>query len=219
MVCTEGLSNDSIVYSVGIGFDISFDVALHRAFGVHIFAFDPTFSRERRWKRLLSKYGLKDSSHFRFMQLGLGGREALLPIFRPSKGRGPLERSQCTSASAEAKRRAEAPVAVAAVARLPTLMLLQQHAQVRLLKMDIEGAEFSVLANTSATRQWLRTAPPDQIAVEFHERFGGSCHSAAREAAVALLRACGFSVRYISPNREEMLFVRSALPSPVRCAA
>ncbi len=41
-VCPRDLSASSIVYSFGVGEDISFDVALIHQFGLRVHAFDPT---------------------------------------------------------------------------------------------------------------------------------------------------------------------------------
>jgi hypothetical protein len=44
----SGMSQESVVYSIGVGEDISFDLELIRRFGVQIHAFDPT-PRSIRW--------------------------------------------------------------------------------------------------------------------------------------------------------------------------
>ena len=41
-VATTGLGPESVVYSFGVGEDISFDIALIKAFGMRVNAFDPT---------------------------------------------------------------------------------------------------------------------------------------------------------------------------------
>ena len=41
-VCYDDLSKDSIIYSVGIGYDTSFDEELIKSFGCKVQAFDPT---------------------------------------------------------------------------------------------------------------------------------------------------------------------------------
>jgi len=67
-VASERLSSRLVVWSIGIGEDISFDLALHDAYGMPIEAFDPT-PRSLAWVREQSlpaayrvhPYGLADS--------------------------------------------------------------------------------------------------------------------------------------------------------------
>lgn len=226
MICPDMLSSASVVYSVGIGGDISFDVALHRRHGVQIFAFDPTIS-QADWSRILRGFGSKSSSSsFRFMQMGIGGQEGTLPLTNPTE-RGSSKKSTGTGNCAgqpnlgrmvATHSRAQLDVSTAVVARVSTVMLLYQHRHVDLLKLDAEGGEFSIFANNSATRMWLRRSPPDQIALEFHDRKQfGICTPARRASIMMLLHACGYSTRYVSKSNEEVLLVRSAPPSLLGC--
>ena len=44
------LSNSSLVLSVGIATDVTFDVAVARRFGARVFAADPTITRAEFWQ-------------------------------------------------------------------------------------------------------------------------------------------------------------------------
>ena len=48
IICPRGLREDSIVYSLGVGTDISFDLSLIEVFGLNVWAFDPT-PKSLRW--------------------------------------------------------------------------------------------------------------------------------------------------------------------------
>src|SRR5450432_2602490 len=47
-MCPVGLSEKSVIYSFGVGEDVSFDLGLIQHFGMQIHAFDPT-PRSVRW--------------------------------------------------------------------------------------------------------------------------------------------------------------------------
>src|SRR5262245_45261334 len=47
-ICPDSLGPQSVVYSVGVGEDISFDLALIERFGLQVHAFDPT-PKSVRW--------------------------------------------------------------------------------------------------------------------------------------------------------------------------
>ena len=56
----EGLDHDSIVYSLGVGDDIAFDLSIIEGFGAEVHAFDPTPSSIE----MLSAADLPDRFHF-----------------------------------------------------------------------------------------------------------------------------------------------------------
>ena len=57
---TQGIDQDSIVYSLGVGEDIAFDLFIIDRFGAEVHAFDPTPSSIK----MLSKMSLPDRFHF-----------------------------------------------------------------------------------------------------------------------------------------------------------
>jgi len=58
-------------------------------------------------------------------------------------------------------------------------------------------------------REWLRCNPPQQIAIEFHDRFFKKAKWVSRASVQKLLRRCGYTLRHQSaPTKEEVLFVR-----------
>jgi len=87
-VLTDVLTTDSVVYSAGIGEDISFDVELIKRFGVHVHAFDPT-PRSLAWLRTQ-----KLPEGFQPHEYGLADRDGTLTFFPPEGARhAPIHRS------------------------------------------------------------------------------------------------------------------------------
>ena len=71
-ICPTGLGSDSIIYSVGIGTDISFDLALIERYGVTVHAFDPT-PRSIAWLETQSL-----PARFKWRQIGLAAYDGHL---------------------------------------------------------------------------------------------------------------------------------------------
>ena len=85
--------------------------------------------------------------------------------------------------------------------RLPTIMRDLGHDRIDLVKMDIEGAEFSVLDDLVDNNVLA-----SQLLVEFHHRFEGIGIGKSREA-IRKLKSHGYRVFHVSPSGEEVSFV------------
>lgn len=177
------LGRDSIVYSVGVGEDVSFDLALIGRFGSTVHAFDPT-PRSIDWVRgqeldtrfVLHEYGLADfDGNATFHAPSDPGHVSHTLLERPSGGRS-----------------IEVPMRT-----LRTIMRDLGHDRIDLLKMDIEGAEYGVIADLA--RSSIR---PTQLLVEFHHRFPGVGPHRTAEA-IRTLRSIGYRVFAISATNEE----------------
>ena len=86
---------------------------------------------------------------------------------------------------------------------LRTIMKDLGHEQIDVLKMDIEGAEYGVLAGLLES-----TVRPVQILVEFHHRFS-SLHKSQTLKAVKELREAGYALAHISSTGREFSFVHN----------
>lgn len=144
------LGPESIVYSAGVGGDISFDLALIEQFGCHIWGFDPTpFS-------IAFVAAQKLPPEWHFEPVGLWTERTSL-IFSPVAGQ--------TSGSSSITRPGNDAAAFAApVDTLPNLMARFGHDHVDVLKMDIEGAEGPVLDDLLQS-----TLRPSVLLVEYDQ--------------------------------------------------
>jgi len=187
-ICPDELSSESIVYSFGIGENISFDLELISHFGVNVHSFDPT-PRSLEW---LDRQKLPE--RFIVHRYGLANYEGACMLFPP-------ENPLYVSHSAIQRRSSASPIEVP-VHKIGTIMQLLGHDRINLLKMDIEGAEYDVLADLLATG--IRV---DQLLVEFHHRWPSVGLDRTREAIRQLNRA-GHHIFNVSPNGEEYSFKR-----------
>jgi FkbM family methyltransferase len=186
-VCPRDLSASSVVYSMGVGEDISFDRALIQGFGLQVHAFDPT-PRSIEWVQkqivppelVFHPYGIA----------GFDGNCAFLPPENPAHVSHTIM-----------KRESLRPAIEVPVHRLGTIMKMLSHKRIDLLKMDIEGAEYGVLADMLAHH-----IPVKQLLVEFHHRWPHIGVEKTKQA-IRTLNAAGYRIFSVSPSGEEYGFL------------
>lgn len=132
------LGPESVVYSAGIGGDVTFDKALIKLRGCRIYGFDPTPTAIDFVANQFKAGEL--SSLFHFTPTGLWDSETTLTFFAP-KTRGWVGSYSALNLQGTEDRESIA----APVKRLSTLMQDNRHSHIDLLKMDIEGAEYRVI--------------------------------------------------------------------------
>ena len=183
-------SSTSIVYSFGVGMNATFDVDLIKKFGVTVYAFDPT-PLSIEWVKgqdlperfVMHEYGIADFDG----DVTFNPAEGLThspntPDDRPSTGSGAVS---------------------VPVKRLETIMRQLGHDHIDLLKMDIEGSEYTVIDDL--VRSAVR---PGQVLVEFHHRFENVGLDMTK-AAVQALKGAGYSLVHVSDSGEEYSFLKA----------
>jgi hypothetical protein len=144
-ICTpQALPSRPIVYSFGIGDNISFDMDMAGLFGSDVFMFDPSPSVVKSFERFTSGRQC-GRGHLYFQPVGLG------PVSSagPEQWKLVIEGKACT------------------VQSFGEIAGGHHHARVDILKMDIEGGEFAALKNILAS-QTLVALQVRQLLVEFH---------------------------------------------------
>lgn len=189
-VAPTGLSADSVVYSFGIGTDISFDLSLIETYGVTVHAFDPT-PASVAW---LETQALPPQ--FACQALGIGAYDGTATFFPPAD---PAHVSHSVVPGAT-----DRPGVEVSVRRLSTIMNTLGHGRVDVLKLDIEAAEYEVLDDILASG-----VRPHQLLVEFHHRMPGIGLDRTRRA-VANLKAAEYRIFAASDTGEEYSFILSA---------
>lgn len=185
-VSPERLCATSIVYSFGVGEDISFDLELIRRFGLTVHAFDPT-PRSIQW---ISRQSVPEQ--FIFHNYGIAEFDGQAQFFPPDDP---------THVSHSMVRRQNGVSLAVSVYRLTTIMQMLGHQSIDLLKMDVEGAEYAVLQTIVESQTRVQ-----QLLVEFHHRWRGIGLNRTREL-MGKLNAVGYRTFDISPTGEEYSFV------------
>ena len=186
------LSIESIVYSVGVGSNVDFDLALVDSFGLTVHAFDPT-PRSIDW---VKQQDLPEN--FVFHELGLAAFDGEIDFYPPAKSTSshfsPVNRYGHQSGQVE---RIRAPVR-----RLESIARDLGHGHIDLLKMDIEGGEYEVLEDLLAT-----AIPIRQLLIEFHHMFKTIGLQQTLDA-IENLKHAGFALIHISERSYEFSFRR-----------
>jgi len=171
-----------------MGKEISLETELARRFEMEVHAFDPT-PESLEW---VATQKLPNNMYVH--PVGIADRDGVLEFAAP-RAAGEV------SLSAIRAEGAGVPVRLN-VSTLDTLMLSYSEGRpLVLLKMDVEGSEYSVINHLVAS-----TIRPKQLLVEFHHRFPGVGIEATKRA-VQQLRDVGYRTARVSASGEEFTFV------------
>ncbi len=190
-IAKGSLDENSVVYSIGIGQDTSFDQSLIDSYQLQVFAYDPT-PASIAWVRSNIV-----SSRFIFNPLALSEVDGFLTLYGPA----PNVADQ-VSASVHQSHAASKPYSVPCQT-FDSMLKSNEHSSCDLLKMDIEGAEYPVLKQIC--KSGLINCVK-QLLIEFHHFFPG-IRITETNAIVKELRRHGFRIAWISRTNHEYLFV------------
>jgi FkbM family methyltransferase len=188
------LSSKSIIYSFGIGKDITFDKACIRYHGCHVYGFDPTP------KSIAYIKSLPPNDKFHFYDFAVSPDvtkhiEFFLPA-HPKGVSGSLEHNSAVDGSNSIKVLAKSFADITAELG---------HKHIDVVKIDIEGSEYELL--DTILKSNIRI---DQLLIEFHDRYFPDGIEKSR-AIVKKLEAAGYGVFGSSMNFEEISFIKREL--------
>lgn len=190
-VVPDLLAKDSVVYSFGIGEDISFDEDLISEYGCFVYAYDPT----PKSKIFIEKK--TPSSLFKYFECGIADYDGKTKFFLPAND----EYVSCTTYNRWGYDERERVPLEVNVKKLSTMMRENSHSHIDLLKMDVEGSEYSVIDNILKENISIK-----QICVEVHHRFSGMGIGKTQKM-VQELNKKGFYIVAISDTKEEYTFI------------
>ncbi len=188
VVAPDKLNSKSIVYSFGVGTDVSFDLSLIQKFNLTVHAFDPT-PKSIEW---VKKQNVP--SQFVLHEYGLANYDGKA-LFNPPSNPDHVSHS-IVQAFASTNNNFEVDVY-----KLKTIMEKLGHQQIDLLKMDIEGSEYDVIDDIINSKINI-----SQILIEFHHRFESVTVKKSKDA-IKKLNLQGYKVFDVSPTGEEFSFI------------
>ena len=189
------IKSDSVIYSVGVGSNIDFDLALINEFNVVIHAFDPT-PRSVEW---VKNQSLPDN--FKFHPIGLAAENGTMNFFPPARA------SSTHFSPVKRYDEDDKDLITAPVKNLETIASELNHNFIDLLKMDIEGAEYEVIDSLISNGVSI-----NQILIEFHHMYKGIPINKTIQA-VRKLEKMGFELFNISQRTYEFSFIKKDLSS------
>lgn len=195
-VCCRGWENKEkiIIYSFGIGEDLSFSVQLATKWKqCEIYAFDPT-------PRSISYVDKFDKSIFRkfeFYPIGLSDKDYIANFYLP-KNLEHVSGSEIINPVVDNRN-----IVKVQMHTLKYIMNMLGHNSIDLLKMDIEGSEFKVIPQILEEN----VGKIEQICMETHNRFYEDGEMKVKNI-LNILYKNQYKHIYTSENKEELTFVK-----------
>lgn len=190
----ELLGPDSIVYSLGVGDSIDFDLHLIERYSLTVHTVDPTPYSEG-W---MTSQELPPN--LKFHNWAAAGEDGNLRLFRRISERGKKSKVMWTmeGQAGDDSEHIDVPAYT-----IRTMMEKLGHERVDLLKVDVEGAEYDILDSLAKVERL-----PVQLLVEFHHRFPG-IGKQRTAASIQMLKGLGYQIFSISETGREIGFVRN----------
>jgi FkbM family methyltransferase len=184
------LNKNSIIYSFGIGEDISFDKAIIDTHKCHVYGFDPT-PKSLDW---CAKQTLPENFHL--YDFGISNKTGKVKFHLP-KNNEHVSGSLILQNNVSNKHVVEVEMK-----SFNELLKIHAHKKIDVLKMDIEGSEYDVIENILKSEIQI-----NQLAIELHERFFDN----GKEKTIELvnnLNSHGYEIFAMSDSYEEISFIR-----------
>lgn len=187
-LCPDQLGPRSVLYSFGIGEDISFDEEVIRQFGCTVYGFDPT-PKSIDWVK-----SREVPPGFHFIPVGISSRSGKVDFYLP---KNPSFVSGSAYIHNDVEEKIEVPMQT-----LPEIMAQLGHTEIDVLKMDIEGAEYEVIDHILSSG-----IPVGQLLIEFHSRFFPDGETKTKNV-VRQIRDHGYEIFAVSDLLQEVSFIR-----------
>lgn len=189
-VALSGVGPDTMIYSFGAGYDISFDLAAAERFDCTVLVFDPT-PKSVTW---MSRQVLPDRVIFHPIGIDQADGDAVF--------HSPPNREHVSFAIRHTPAATGQYSVTARVMRLETIITHLDAAPPDIVKLDIEGFEYRVIDD-------ILSGPlrPTQLLVEFHHQKYGF-HISDTAQSVNRLKRAGYRIFHVSGSGREFGFIR-----------
>lgn len=186
------LNENSIIYSVGIGEDISFDLDIISKFNCKVFAFDPT-PKSITW---VKDNVLVSNKNFIFQEYGISAKSGFFDFYLPKN-------ANHVSGSIVKNSNVDISNSIKLEFRTISQVIEElEHNHIDLLKIDIEGEEYEVLKSIL-----IENIDIKQIVVEFHPNLIKK-GIAKTKNMIKTLNKSGYKCFGVSSSYSEFSFIK-----------
>ena len=185
-VVPRRVDSSTVLYSFGVGKDISFDLAMIERFKCEIYAFDPT-PKSIDW---LASQNLPEQFHF--YPVGISDYDGEANFYPPA------EEDHVSFSILPTSLASDTEAISAPIFRLQTIMSTYDLPGPDIIKMDIEGFEYSVIEDLVSSN--IR---PELLLVEFHHGMYEGVTADSTIQSVMLLIEAGYAIFYVSDSGQE----------------
>lgn len=190
VILPDSLKPSSIVISAGLGHDITFDVSIIAKYGCKVVGYDPDPKAYA--------YHDKDSfpPGFEWRRIGLSDKSEKMKLYKPPREDW-VSGTLIQGAILHSDKYDIVEVLDVAV------VLASFPAEIDVLKMDIEGAEYAVVEKllSSGAIKYVR-----QLLIEYHH--GKKYRGSDTKRSVAKILNAGYELFYVSDVGHEFSFLR-----------
>jgi FkbM family methyltransferase len=208
------LTNDSIIYSVGVGEDISFDILMQKAHNLNIVLIDPTERAFTHYKEIQQYYQTNkaqftgdiqqdyirtihnskpDFEKFKYIKTGLWSHKDVLKFYKPLNEKY-VSHTFIENMYSNDYDNVE-------VDSLKNIMVNLGHTHIDILKLDIEGSEIVVLDQMVEDGIF-----PKYICVEFDLKLKNVDHK--NETKIIIDKLINSGYKMIDNDNWNCLFVK-----------
>lgn len=192
-IAPDLVPSTGIVYSFGVGTDVSFDLEMIKQHECKVFGFDPT-PKSIMWVR-----EQKLPKEFTMQPYGIG---ALTERVRFNLPKNP---DHVSGSALEHQMVDQQNTVEVQLKSFNDICIELKHEKIDVLKIDIEGSEYLVMESILNSG-----VPIKQILIETHERFFKDGKQKG-EALFKMFYDCGYRIFGISDTYQEISLVKSGL--------
>ncbi len=187
----QGNNDDMVIYSFGIGCDLSFSQDALETFPCEVFAFDPT----PKSVEYVKGHSIMEDRRFHFFNYAIASCNGVASFHLPKNEKhisgSLIKRSTLQEEGIEVE-----------IKTLKCIMDELGHKRITILKLDIEGMEFELFEKMN-----LDDMRFDQLCLEVHDRFYfGGLFKLLK--LIKKLHLQGYSIAAFSREYEELSFVK-----------
>ncbi|MFM1594390.1 MAG: FkbM family methyltransferase [Woeseiaceae bacterium] len=186
------LGNDAIVYSLGVGDSIEFDLKIIDYYKALVFAFDPTpYAIEWLNKQIIPE-------RLKFYPWAVSGKDGEFSMTQRVNHKG--HKSEIMWTELLPHEHSDKIITVPSLT-ISSIMKELSHQKIDLMKVDVEGTEYEIIDHLIQYN-----IKPKQLLVEFHHRFETKNKTMTKKA-IQDLQEIGYKIFSISETGREIGFI------------